>query len=190
MAGAAQTYSLETREVRIQVDSIELKGYEIAFTHPFDQVKKAWWRYIKNKAVLENMVSHYELKIPAEKGRDEVLLVSKTIGSDSTSTCSVQLALRHTSIEKEQLPALYKGVSRMLIEFKTSFLLKPIEQGIKEQERQSAKLSRALSKFTESKKSDELSDAQYDSLVYKMTSDLETAHARLEQLKAELKKIK
>ncbi len=187
---SAQHYSLAIERSTLQVDSMKLMGYRTTFSQPSAEVKKAWWKYIKAKAVIFNKVSHYELKFPGENGTKDVYAVSVFEAYDSIGVSHLSVAIRSDSIDTEDFPKLDQNLKALLLDFKTSYFTGILQDQIKDQEKKAAKLSAKIEKQRSGKNKDELTDAQIKAKENGFLYSLNQIEQNLDSLKLQLREIK
>jgi len=132
---ASAYYTLKIYNKEFYIDDNGYKGVSTAFLHPYKEVKKEWWRYIKSKAIIFNKVSHYELKVPA-KGKEDLtpILMVSTIHENEGQTI-LRIAYKNPTETLDN-----DNLKQLLIDFKISYFTRILETQIKSQEKKSTKL--------------------------------------------------
>lgn len=187
-----QYYSLKLTPTQIELDTITLNGYSTLFKQPYKEVKKTWWKYIKSKAIIDNHITYYDLKIPDidREANTDIYLVSQLNGTDSSEYRTLKLALRTHNLAEEEIESLNQEMKEMLVEFKTAYFVSSLQEKIEGQEKLAIKLSGQLEKLRTSKHREkmdpELFNAKESGLIYSMKQ----VDLTLESLKLQLLEIK
>ena len=167
-----------------------MSGYSTQFLQPGKEVKKAWWRYIKSKAVINNQVTHYDLKFPGEKGSKDVLAVSIFEANDSTGISTLSVAIRPDSLNSLGFRDLNLELKTMLLDFKVSYFTGILQHQIKSQEKKATQLSVQIQKLRQGKNKEGLTSeevkAREDGILY----SLNQVEQNLDSLKLQLRQIK
>ncbi|PIB34187.1 hypothetical protein BFP72_01450 [Reichenbachiella sp. 5M10] len=175
----AQDYSLHVSESTFTINGTQYIGYETAFTLPYKQVKKQWWRYIKKKAHLFNYKTHYELTISGTNEELPVKFISQMLETESQGAL-LRLAPTGGDWTTQQVSSLRKDLKVMLVDFKIDYYTGIVQEQIKEQEKENKKTSKSLHRLKNS------TSPQAD----KLKTQLSNGELKLDALKQNLTTIK
>lgn len=137
---ARDYYTLKMYNKTFEVEGNTYKGASTALWHPYKEVKKQWWKYIKSKAYLTNHVSHYILKIPNESKEESPVYLVNTIHENEGQTI-IRIAYQNQEVADN------KDLKNFLLEFKLTYFTQLLETQIKDQEKTSSKLGSQLDKY-------------------------------------------
>lgn len=182
-----QDYDLTISEKKKEITGISYLGYSTSFEVGQSKLQKAWWKHTKKFGVLDNMRSHYVLKIPtSDKTLLPISLIQTTEGTDSTSTLFLAVFDQTNNSYKKQ-------VRSMLLEFKVQFYVMALEEKIQNTESQLADVgasyqSELLQEAKMKKKG--LSSATDNSHKEKLIKEITRLTYELEELKRELIEVR
>jgi len=124
---------MEIKRTKEVIADITYTGFGTVFDLPVEELQRMWWKYSKSLGIVENMKSHYLVKIPAqEKGLAAVSLVEKTTGDQKKSMIFLAVLDQTNNTYKEQ-------VKDVLLEFKTKYYVSQLEVKIMQKEKELAK---------------------------------------------------
>ena len=187
---SAQYYSLKIYKETKSLEGESLNGYQTQFLQPAGQVKKAWWKYIKSKAVISNHLSHYELKFPAGRFEKDTYALSVFEGNDTIDVSKLFVALKTDSLSSSDIDVLDSEIKSMLMDFKISFFTSILQKQIKDQEKKASQMSGQIEKLRKSKNKDNLSAEQIKAKEDGYLYSLNQIENNLDSLKIQLRKIK
>lgn len=171
-------FDMEIRRTQETVDEIKYTGFSTTFDLSEDDLQKKWWKYSKSIGIVENMKSHYLVKIPAhEKGFSSVSLIEKTSGDQKKSTIFLAVLDQTNNDYKEQ-------VRNVLQEFKVQYYTGIVQQKIESKEKKLATVSDEYQNLIQlaQKSGNTISDKRQNSLL----SDISKFSYQLEELKRSL----
>ncbi len=175
-------FDMEIRKTQETISEIKYTGFITSFDVSDEDIRKKWWKYSKTIGLVENMKSHYLIKIPAqEKGFSSVSLIEKTSGDQKRSAIFLAVLDQTNNEYKEQ-------VRDVLLEFKVNYYTSIVEKKIKSKERElSTKGNDYQNLLVQSEKSgNPVSEKNQKNLL----NEISRLSFELEELKRSLNKIK
>lgn len=146
--GNCQNFSIDVTGSSFNIGTIQHKGYKTTFTEPNEDIKKAWWRYIKSKAYIFNHKTHYELKIPSKRTEQKVVLVSKLSSDNTKRATTLHIAIsQEIKLTKQEKSEFNADIKALLIDFKVSYYTEILQYNIKEQEKKISTIGKQISKI-------------------------------------------
>ncbi|WP_109831664.1 hypothetical protein [Reichenbachiella versicolor] len=180
---AEEYYSLKMYNKEFHVEGKSYEGASTALLHPYKNVRKAWWRYIKSKAYLTNHISHYVLKVPSKSAEEEPTYLINTIHQSDNQTI-IRIAYRDADdVDNESL-------KNLLREFKTQYFSTLLETQIIKQEKVSKKLGNEMDSYQTSRKIASLDSIEIKKQINAFEYQIHQSDLRLDSLKSLLGKIK
>lgn len=188
---SAQTYSLHIGSIQFLLDTTYYSGYETKFVQLNSEVKKEWWRYVKSKAHIFNMKTHYILTVPVEKGTSNVpLKFVSVINLDSlTQASTLRCAIMASDMDDNQQKKVGTELIALMKDFKVHYFTKLIQNEIDVNESATKKISAEMHKYyAENAKLVEKSQGQ--STIQKNKAKIEDLSVELHQYETELSSLK
>ena len=131
------SFDMEITAVKEEIGDLTYNGYSTEFVLSEEELQRRWWKYSKSLGIVENMKTHYMIRIPSsEKGMSPVTLVEKATGEEKTATIFLAVLDQTDNTFKEQ-------VRDVLMEFKIQYYVGIIEAQIREKEVEMEKVSTA-----------------------------------------------
>ena len=131
------SFDMEITAVKEEIGDLTYNGYSTEFALSEEELQRRWWKYSKSLGIVENMKTHYMIRIPSsEKGMSPVTLVEKATGEEKTATIFLAVLDQTDNTFKEQ-------VRDVLMEFKIQYYVGIIEAQIREKEVEMEKVSTA-----------------------------------------------
>ncbi len=174
-------FDMEIKKSQETINEIKYTGYNTAFDIPVDELQKRWWKYSKSIGIVENMKSHYMVKIPSqEKGMSSVSLIETSSGDQKRSALFLAVLDQTNNVYKEQ-------VKDVLLEFKVNYFSGIVQQQIEKKEVELANVSSQYQTLLQQgqKSGTAISVKRQNSLL----NDISKLSYELEELKRSLNKI-
>jgi len=174
-------FDMNIRKTQETIDEIKYTGFTTSFDLSVEELQKRWWKYSKTIGIVENMKSHYLVKIPAqEKGLSPVSLIEKSSGNQIKAAIFLAVLDQTNNEYKEQ-------VRDVLLEFKVKYYTKIVEREIEKKEEELANISSKYEALLEQaqKSGNTISKQRQNSLLTNITK----LSYELEDLKRSLNKM-
>ncbi|MGB3469053.1 MAG: hypothetical protein WBA74_27455 [Cyclobacteriaceae bacterium] len=128
-------FDLKIRKTQEPIADIKYTGYITDFDIPKADLQRIWWKYSKSIGVVENMKTHYTVKIPArEKGYSSVSVIQKAKGNSKSSQLFLAIMDQTNNAYKAQ-------IADLLLEFKVSYYADLMESKIVRKENELSDVS-------------------------------------------------
>lgn len=139
-----QNLSIDAYSSRVTVDTLDLSGFATTFNVPQSEVKNAWWKYIKKRAIIFNNITHYDLKIPADdEGNTDIFFISQLIEDTVKNVTTLKIALK----EEVDNQDLQKQMKWLLEDFKSVYFASSIQKEVDVNEKKAKKLSKEFDRL-------------------------------------------
>ncbi len=145
----AQDYSLEINTTSIMVDGQKFSGYSTAFTQPYKDIKKEWWRYVNARTIIFNKKTHLVLTVPSKgKETNEPLkFMSQLAEPKHNNPSTLKVALIKEGVPEDQLSKLDHQVKYLLKDFKVDYFTTLVQEKIDTQESIVKKISQEMDEY-------------------------------------------
>ena len=146
-------FDMAIKATKQTIDELSYAGFSTDFNVDVDKLQKRWWKYSRRLGIVENMKTHYLVRIPsAEKGLSPVVLIEKASGDEKKSTLFLAVL--------DQTDNSYKSeVKQLLLAFKIGYYVEQVEEQIEKKELELSKVSNAfLSLVSQAQKNDQSPD--------------------------------
>ena len=128
-------FDMNIRTAKETINELTYTGYSTEFDISSDVLQKRWWKYSKGLGIVENMKTHYIIKVPLrEKGMGPVFLIEKADGDEKRATIFLAVLDQTNNTFKEQ-------VKDVLQAFKVQYYVDLVEAKIRKKEEELARLS-------------------------------------------------
>lgn len=144
-----QDYSLKTTKSTFTIEETNFEGYQTVFSLSLKVVKKAWWKYIKGKAVLFNKKTHYELTIAPEKGKSNTALkfISQLEEHENGNQVTLRVAPIKGKMSSTQTKNAATELNVLIKHFKITYFTQEIQAQIDEAEKSSLAFSSKMERY-------------------------------------------
>lgn len=131
----APDFDMKINQSKETIDDLTYAGYSTRFDISVESLQRMWWKHSKGLGIVENMKTHYIIKVPSrEKGMSPVSLIEKATGDEKSATIFLAVLDQTNNTFKEQ-------VRDVLLAFKVQYYVDQVAEKIRKKEQELAKVS-------------------------------------------------
>jgi len=183
----AQDFNLNIHTATVSFGKIKQEALVTGFNLSYDKLKKEWWRYIKQHAVLDNKGAYHENKILAKTNQSATDIVFfALLDEKNENQPALNISLKKDNLNAQNIQRYNQYLKDLMIDFKVGIYSSIMQKRIEDHEKKSKKVSSKIGKLERSNSKLESSKNKKNANEEAIAQKISANNTAIEKLRIEL----